>query len=243
MPSKQDSKLTSRKPSKRDVEWRIPRTGLDAESIRHDFLENLFFIQGTFPGMATRTDYYQALSITVRDRMLARWTETMQTYLRDKTRTVAYLSAEYLPGPRLAATMLNLGMIEATREALRPLGLDVEELIEQEEEPGLGNGGLGRLAACFLDSLATLQIPAVGYGIRYEYGIFDQIIRDGWQVEAAEKNFVGDGLRRQHFQPAAPVERGVARSIRLFGVQLRRLPRGGASQHPLQHGQQGALSE
>jgi len=167
-------------------EWKIPRTGLDADSIRRDFLENLFFIQGSFPGVATRTDFYRALAFTIRDRMLARWTQTTQTYLRQKVRAVAYLSAEYLPGPRLAASMLNLGMTGATRTALRTLGLDLDDLIQEEAEPGLGNGGLGRLAACFLDSLATLEVPALGYGIRYEFGIFDQVIRDGWQVETAD---------------------------------------------------------
>ncbi|MSO20553.1 MAG: glycogen phosphorylase, partial [Acidobacteria bacterium] len=176
-----------KRPEKNNApEWKLTRVGLDALSIRQDFLENLFFIQGSFPGMATKNDYYQALAITVRDRLLQRWTETVQTYLRDKVRTVSYLSAEYLPGPRLAASMLNLGMAEETRAALAPLGLNLDELIEEEDEPGLGNGGLGRLAACFLDSLATLKIPAVGYGIRYEFGIFDQLIKDGWQLETAD---------------------------------------------------------
>src|SRR5262249_12618458 len=100
---------------------------------------------------------------------------------------VAYLSAEYLPGPHLANNLLNLGITEATREALRALGYDLDEIVAQEEEPGLGNGGLGRLASCFMDSLASVEVPAIGYGIRYEFGIFDQIIRDGWQQEITDK--------------------------------------------------------
>jgi starch phosphorylase len=90
------------------------------------------------------------------------------------------LSAEYLPGPHLANNLLNLGITEVTRAGLRELGYDLDELLAQEEEPGLGNGGLGRLASCFMDSLASVEVPAVGYGIRYEFGIFDQVISGGW---------------------------------------------------------------
>ena len=100
---------------------------------------------------------------------------------------MAYLSAEFLPGPHLANNLLNLGIADEMRQALAELGFDLDDLLEQEEEPGLGNGGLGRLASCYLDSLASLEVPAVGYGIRYEFGIFDQIIQDGWQVEVTDK--------------------------------------------------------
>ena len=86
-----------------------------------------------------------------------------------------------LPGPHLANNLLNLGITEAAREAMRRLGYDLDEILAQEEEPGLGNGGLGRLASCYMDSLASVEVPAIGYGIRYEFGIFDQAIRDGWQ--------------------------------------------------------------
>jgi len=92
---------------------------------------------------------------------------------------VSYLSAEFLMGPHLANTLINLGIYEQARQAVANLGLDLNDLLRQEEEPGLGNGGLGRLAACFLDSLASLEIPAIGYGICYEFGIFNQLIRDG----------------------------------------------------------------
>jgi starch phosphorylase len=110
----------------------------------------------------------------------------VQTYKQNHSRTVVYLSAEYLPGPHLGNNLVNLGIFDHTSKAMASLGLDLEAILAEEEEPGLGNGGLGRLAACYMDSLATLEIPAISYGIRYEYGIFDQVIRDGWQVEASD---------------------------------------------------------
>jgi starch phosphorylase len=162
------------------------RTGLSVDAIRQAFLDNLFYIQGRFPGIATANDLYQALAFTLRDRLLQRWMDTVRTYQHTNCRTVCYLSAEYLPGPQLANNLLNLGIAETTREALAGLGIDLDTIIDFEPEPGLGNGGLGRLAACFMDSLASLQIPATGYGIRYEYGIFTQEIRDGWQIEKGD---------------------------------------------------------
>src|SRR5436189_4304505 len=102
-------------------------------------------------------------------------------------KVVCHLSAEFLMGPQLGNSLINLGIYDPAREAVGRLKLDFDELLAQEEEPGLGNGGLGRLAACFMDSLSTLQVPAIGYGIRYEFGIFDQEIHDGWQVEKTDK--------------------------------------------------------
>lgn len=163
------------------------RTGLSIETLRRAIADNLFYIQGKFPGIATKNDYYMALAYTVRDRLLQRWQSTVQTYLKQDVKVVSYLSAEFLMGPHLGNNLINLGIYEQVRQAVEESGLNLDELIEQEEEPGLGNGGLGRLAACFLDSLATLQIPAIGYGIRYEFGIFDQEIHDGWQVEITDK--------------------------------------------------------
>jgi starch phosphorylase len=127
-----------------------------------------------------------AAAYTVRDRLLDRWIKTAQTYKDRGSRTVCYLSAEFLLGPHLANNLANLGIFDAASEAAKDLNLDLEDILDQEEEPGLGNGGLGRLAACYLDSMATLQIPAIGYGIRYEFGIFDQEIHDGWQVEKSD---------------------------------------------------------
>ncbi|MBX5462904.1 MAG: glycogen/starch/alpha-glucan phosphorylase, partial [Steroidobacteraceae bacterium] len=132
-------------------------------------------------------DYYMALAYTVRDRMLHRWISTAETYTQQGSRTVAYLSAEFLMGPHLGNNLVNLGVYDEVRAAITEFGLDFEELLAHEDEPGLGNGGLGRLAACFLDSLATLEIPSIGYGIRYELGIFHQEIVDGWQVEKTDK--------------------------------------------------------
>ena len=163
------------------------RTALSKEALKRSFLDNLFYIQGKFPALATKVDYYMALAYTVRDRMLQRWISTAAAYTAKGSRTVAYLSAEFLMGPHLGNNLLSLGIYDEVRQAMGELGLNFDELLAQEDEPGLGNGGLGRLAACFIDSLATLQIPALGYGIRYEFGIFQQEIADGWQVERADK--------------------------------------------------------
>lgn len=163
------------------------RTGLSIITLRRAFADNLFYIQGKFPGIATKNDYYMALAYTVRDRLLQRWLATNQVYQKPDTRIVCYFSAEFLLGPHLANNLINLGIYDQVRHAVEDSGLDLQELIQQEEEPGLGNGGLGRLAACYLDSLSSLEIPAIGYGIRYEFGIFDQTICDGWQVEITDK--------------------------------------------------------
>ena len=137
--------------------------------------------------MATKHDLYYALALTVRDRVFQHSVESMESYGGANARRVAYLSAEYLPGPHLANNLLNLGITDATRKAVKSLGYDFDEIVAQEEEPGLGNGGLGRLASCYMDSLASVEVPAIGYGIRYEFGIFDQVIRDGWQCEITDK--------------------------------------------------------
>ncbi len=163
------------------------RVAMSKEAFKRDFLDNLFCVQGKIPALATRHDYYMALAYSIRDRLLHRWMSTAETYTRHGSRTVVYLSAEFLMGPHLGNNLLNLGITEEVRQALRELGLDLDELISCEDEPGLGNGGLGRLAACFLDSLASLEIPSLGYGIRYEFGIFQQEIADGWQIEKTDK--------------------------------------------------------
>ncbi len=163
------------------------RSATDAESIRHSFLDNLYFIQARFPEVASESDFYLALAWTVRDRLLHNWIDTASTYYRQASRSVCYLSAEYLPGPHLRNALLSLGIEPEMRQAMADLGLNLDEIAALEPEPGLGNGGLGRLAACYLDSLATLQVPAIGYGIRYEFGIFEQAIRGAGQVELADK--------------------------------------------------------
>ncbi|NOR66234.1 MAG: glycogen phosphorylase, partial [Woeseiaceae bacterium] len=182
---------TDRKEPSKDSRKRAPatgvRTGSRAEDIERSFLDNLFCSMGRMSSAATRNDLYTALALTVRDRVLKQGVRTLEAYTEQDARVVAYLSAEFLPGPHLANNLLNLGIMDQAREAMAKLGTNLDELFEQEEEPGLGNGGLGRLASCYMDSLASDEIPAIGYGIRYEFGIFDQIIRDGWQVEITDK--------------------------------------------------------
>jgi glycogen phosphorylase len=165
------------------------RTRLEADAIAAALIDNLHCLQARRPQDATRNDWYMALAYTVRDRMMHRYISTLDSIAETNTdaKVVAYLSAEFLTGPHLGNSLINLGIWPAVEEALSRVGQDLLILLEQEEEPGLGNGGLGRLAACYMDSLATLNVPAVGYGIRYEFGIFDQAIRDGWQVEVADK--------------------------------------------------------
>ncbi len=164
-----------------------PRPHDDAETLRHDVISKLYVELAKFPTVATRNDHYLALAYVVRDRLLHRWVSSARTYLDGKHRAVIYLSMEYLIGPQLGSNLMALGLSDAARTALADSGVSLDELIEHEEEPGLGNGGLGRLAACYMDSLATLDLPAIGHGLRYEFGIFDQHIRDGWQVERTDR--------------------------------------------------------
>ena len=163
------------------------RTGLQAQTLRQAVLDNLVCLQGKYPDIASPRDWYMALAYTVRDRMLERWVSTVRTYAAQDVKVVCYLSAEFLIGPQLGNNLVNLGIEANARAAMEELGQDLDVLVAIEEEPGLGNGGLGRLAACYLDSLATLEVPAIGYGLRYEFGIFDQEIRDGAQVEVTDK--------------------------------------------------------
>jgi starch phosphorylase len=162
------------------------RTALSSATIRRAFLDHVFHTQGKPPEHASQNDLYQALAHTVRDRLVQRWISTAEAYLDQPSRTVAYLSAEFLMGPHLGNNLINLGIYSEVEAAMQALGLNLEQILAQEIEPGLGNGGLGRLAACFMDPLATLEIPALGYGIRYEYGIFQQAIIDGMQVEKTD---------------------------------------------------------
>jgi starch phosphorylase len=174
-------------PPTRPEATELHRTGLGKEALKRGFLDNLYYLQGKFAALATKHDYYMALAYTVRDRLLQRWISTAADYTRHGSRTVAYLSAEFLLGPHLGNNLVNLGIEDEVRAALRELGLSFEEVVGQEDEPGLGNGGLGRLAACYLDSMASLEIPSIGYGIRYEFGIFAQHLVDGWQAEQTDK--------------------------------------------------------
>lgn len=168
------------------------RTGLSADALRRGIVDHLRYSIGR-PAAALRPEhYYRATALAVRDRMQDNRVASTQTSLDLGRKLTCYLSAEFLMGPQLGTNLINLGIEEATRSALAELGQDLDEVLGYEEEPGLGNGGLGRLAACYLDSLATLERPAIGYGIRYEYGIFDQELQDGWQVEKTD-NWLTNG--------------------------------------------------
>ncbi len=147
----------------------------------------LFYQMGKTTRSVSLNDYYLAAAYTLRDRMQPLFINSSELYLEGSSRIVSYLSAEYLPGPHLHNNLINLDLLDPMRQAVAETGLDLNAIIGVEEEPGLGNGGLGRLAACFMDSLATLQIPAIGYGIRYEFGMFDQELENGWQVELSDR--------------------------------------------------------
>ena len=147
------------------------------------FLEHLEYTLGKDKYSATKYDSYNALAYAVRDHLVERWLDTQQAYYNSDNKRVYYISMEFLMGRTLGNSLINLGVLQEFRDALTSLGYDFDEIISEEQDAGLGNGGLGRLAACFLDSMATMSIPAYGYGIRYEYGIFRQSIVDGAQLE------------------------------------------------------------
>ena len=165
----------------------ISSVELTQDAFAQAFRDNLYYTRGQAIYTATAHDLYIALSVTVRDYMMYYWQQNVDCYFRQNPKFVYYLSAEYLLGSQLEKNLLYTETDGLARETMRQHNIDLEELIAQDIEPGLGNGGLGRLSACFMDSLATLNIPAVGYGIRYEYGIFRQSFRDGWQVESPDE--------------------------------------------------------
>uniref|UniRef100_A0A8C1KXE3 Alpha-1,4 glucan phosphorylase n=1 Tax=Cyprinus carpio TaxID=7962 RepID=A0A8C1KXE3_CYPCA len=154
--------------------------------LKKNFNRHLHFTLVKDRNVSTKRDYYFALAHTVRDHLVGRWIRTQQSYYEKDPKRVYYISLEFYMGRTLQNTMVNLALENACDEAVYQLGLDMEELQEMEEDAGLGNGGLGRLAACFLDSMASLGLAAYGYGIRYEFGIFNQKISNGWQVEEAD---------------------------------------------------------
>ncbi len=169
---------------KQIAEARDQRSGLDPESIKQSFLNHVAYTQAKVPGFATKHDLYVALATMVRDRLIERWIATRRAYYnRPDTKRVYYLSLEFLMGRSLGNSLVNLELYDECYQALFDLGYDLEQIRDLEEEAGLGNGGLGRLAACFLDSMATLELPGYGYGIRYDYGMFHQRICNGHQVE------------------------------------------------------------
>ena len=159
---------------------------LDVDGILESFANHMMYSVAKDEFTATDFDVYQGLALAVWDRLMERWFATQKTYYRSDAKRVYYLSMEFLMGRALLHNILNLGAHDAYREAMAELGYDLAAVQEQEWDAGLGNGGLGRLAACFLDSAATLALPFYGYGIRYEFGIFTQRIQDGWQVESPD---------------------------------------------------------
>jgi len=167
-------------PSEPDTE----REQLEVGPLKESFLRHVAFTQAKVPGFATDRDLYVALAMTVRDRLIERWIATRRAYYQSPdTKRVFYLSLEFLMGRTLGNSLVNLQAYDECYQALYELGYELEEIRDLEEEAGLGNGGLGRLAACFLDSMATLELPGYGYGIRYNFGMFVQRIRDARQVE------------------------------------------------------------
>ncbi len=186
------------------------RTGMHPVTLERAVLDHLRFTRMKDLTSATRLDVYHAVAHAVRDRLVERWIQTQRAYTESNVKRVYYLSAEFLIGRLLASNLISLGLYEQAATSLREYGIELSDLLEEEADPGLGNGGLGRLAACFLDSMATLQLPGYGYGIRYEFGIFEQRIEDGWQVErarqlAALRQPVGGAAPRVH--RAGPVRR------------------------------------
>ena len=163
--------------------FEFDKPGMDRASLRRSLANRLIYSLGKDPITATTRDWFNTTANVVRERLIERWMETMRSYYHSDVKRVYYLSLEFLTGRLLTNSVMNMGIYDDCREALSDLELDLDTLCEIEEDAGLGNGGLGRLAACFLDSMATLSLPGYGYGIRYEYGMFRQRIDHGNQVE------------------------------------------------------------
>ncbi len=164
------------------------RTGSSVADLKQAILDNLYYAQARVPLIATKYDWYMATAYAVRDRMMHDWIVSFERIRKEHLKMVAYLSAEFLIGPQLGINLVDLGDIrQHAKAALAELGISLEEIEAVEPEPGLGNGGLGRLAACYMESMTTEEVPAIGYGIRYEFGLFKQEIRNGWQVEKTDK--------------------------------------------------------
>ncbi|TVQ08432.1 MAG: glycogen/starch/alpha-glucan phosphorylase [Leptolyngbya sp. DLM2.Bin27] len=182
-----ESNATTAVPLSLEVTDVAPSAEAQVKQIQQALVNNLRWVQGKDEQFATAHDYYTALAHSVRNQLLQKRIRTAKTYSQAQAKAVYYMSAEFLMGRQLGNGLINLGLYDTMRHALADCGLDLDELLEREAEPGLGNGGLGRLAACFMDSLTTLNLPAIGYGIRYEFGIFTQLIHQGHQVESPDK--------------------------------------------------------
>jgi starch phosphorylase len=194
--------------------------GFDAAELRRDVRNHLLFTCAKDVREATAEDLYRAFAHAVRDRLVQRWIATQSTYNDRDVKRAYYLSSEFLTGRSLGLCLLNLDLYDAAERLADEHGMDLGAILEAEGDPGLGNGGLGRLAACFMDSLATLELPAAGYGIRYEFGIFEQRIEDGQQVESHD-NWLHQG------NPWELPRLEDAQRVKLFGrTEMRRGPDG-----------------
>src|SRR3954466_8729960 len=178
---------TTPPPRAADISVEDDRTGMHPVVLRRAFTDHVQYSRSRDLDGATPFDRYMALALSVRDRLVHRWAKTQRTYYEKDAKRAYYLSAEFLLGRALTANLQALDVYDTYREVLRDMGIDLDDLIEREPDAGLGNGGLGRLAACLLESMATLGLPGSGYGIRYEFGIFEQAIRNGAQVERADE--------------------------------------------------------
>jgi len=192
------------------------------ESLMADYASHLCFSLAKDRFTATPRDKFYALSLAVRDRLMERWIKTQQTHHQQHAKRVYYLSLEYLMGRALSNNIINLRCDDLVRQAMQKLGVSVDELLDVEVDAGLGNGGLGRLAACFVDSLATLELPAIGYGLRYDYGIFRQTIKNGYQLEEPD-----DWLR--HGNPWEMARPEYAQRVQ-FGGRVEAVPVGDGRQ-------------
>ena len=164
-----------------------------SSDLQRSFMRHLQYTIVKDKYSATQADLYLALAYAVRDLLVERWLDTQQSYYINDAKRVYYISMEFLMGRTLGNSLINLNVMDEWENALKEMGIDIADLADVEWDAGLGNGGLGRLAACFLDSMATMSLPAYGYGIRYEYGMFDQRIVDGGQFEVPV-NYLRNGL-------------------------------------------------
>jgi starch phosphorylase len=197
-----------------------PRPGIDPVEFRRSVRDHIVYTCGKDLRGVDAADLYRAFAHTVRDRLVHRWLATQATYLERDVKRAYYLSAEFLTGRSLGLCLLNMDAYGLAERLADEYGLNLGAVLDAEGDPGLGNGGLGRLAACFMDSLATLQLPAAGYGIRYEYGIFEQRIENGQQVEWQD-NWL------QHGNPWELPRHEESQTVRFYGrTEMRRGPDG-----------------
>ncbi|HET6984259.1 MAG TPA: glycogen/starch/alpha-glucan phosphorylase, partial [Myxococcaceae bacterium] len=199
----------------------VPHLRSDPHALQRSFLAHVQYTRGQGTDRATPWDKFQAIAMVARDRLAERWVATKRAYRSLDPKRAYYLSAEYLLGRALGNNLIATGLLDAAREALRGAGIDLDALIDLEPDAGLGNGGLGRLAACFLDSMATHGYPGMGYGIRYEFGIFRQDIIGGHQVERADE-WLKFGNAWEMVRPEKTVP------VRFFGTVERGSGRNGA---------------